>query len=98
MYKPGEIVQASGIYETVGGREATLGKGDHSPPDHGRGYLDSGAPGQNDRTRALDQVVRGRSRILVLAHFWWCCHGPPGAIAMSGMLVRWTRAPRAAAR
>jgi hypothetical protein len=32
MYKPGEIVQASGIYETVGGREATLRKGDRFPP------------------------------------------------------------------
>ncbi len=32
VYKPGEIVQASGIYETVGGREATLSKGDRFPP------------------------------------------------------------------
>lgn len=32
MNKPGEIVQASGIYETVGGRQATLSKGDRFPP------------------------------------------------------------------
>ncbi len=32
MYKPGQIVQASGIYETVGGREAALSKGDRFPP------------------------------------------------------------------
>jgi hypothetical protein len=32
MYKPGEIVQASGIYETVGGRQAALSKGDRFPP------------------------------------------------------------------
>jgi hypothetical protein len=32
MYKPGEIVQASGIYSTVGGREAALSKGDRFPP------------------------------------------------------------------
>lgn len=31
-YKPGEIVQASGIYETVGGRQATLSRGDRFPP------------------------------------------------------------------
>jgi hypothetical protein len=32
MHKPGEIVQASGIYETVGGRQAALSKGDRFPP------------------------------------------------------------------
>jgi len=32
MNKPGEIVQASGIYETVSGRQATLSKGDRFPP------------------------------------------------------------------
>ncbi len=32
MNKPGQIVQASGIYETVGGRQATLSKGDRFPP------------------------------------------------------------------
>ena len=31
-YKPGVIVQASGIYETTGGRQATLSKGDRFPP------------------------------------------------------------------
>lgn len=32
MNKPGEIVKASGIYKTSGGREATLSAGDRFPP------------------------------------------------------------------
>jgi hypothetical protein len=32
MNKPGNIVDRSGIYKTVGGREATLSKGDRFPP------------------------------------------------------------------
>lgn len=32
MYKPGEIVKASGIYETVAGKQAALSKGDRFPP------------------------------------------------------------------